>query len=687
MKHAILPKMNTRALTIVLLITAFLLSACGKRVEEEDVSSQSFYNSYGELVSGGDGTVPALGAANAQQQLVLRVISDVSRIETGGTDTATITALVTNDSNNTVADTEVSFRSTGGVLQNVSSTTDELGQATATLYLPQSFANEDILVTVVAGRYEGTVKVEASGSTLDVTGPENLMAGDTAQLVMRLTAGNGEPIANQAIGVTSVAGNSLTPAELITDHDGQVELSVGSENYSDTLHITALDGTVSASHDFYVVEDLLSFTNTSEGSELLVGSERLVTSNWTRLGQPVSGETVRFTITVGSIVAPSMIVTDAEGNASIRVSSNSAGPATLAVEAAAGGSPKTEIGVEFVATVPQTIELSTSDSLVDVSETSIVYALVADAMGNPVKNSEVIFSSPDLKGGQLSPMTSMTNSAGIASVTFIAGENPTETNEIQIQANVIDTDITDTLALSVFKRALNIIMGSGNEISIKPLGTQYAMPLLVQVNDGSGTPMEDATVRMSVRPLAYGKGQLELVNEAGLNLTESLAIGEEFDAKGWTYAEDVIECPAEDLDGDRILDTLGALSEDTNNNGVLDPQDPASLTAIAGDYATLSGGSLQTDVNGSGHFELLYPASNAAWAYVEITARAEALGVEATATYTTLLAMPASAIDDVDIPPANVVSPYGVDTSSALVRRVVLNNQSKSVFNGCTTTR
>ena len=100
----------------------------------------------------------------------------------------------------------------------------------------------------------------------------------------------------------------------------------------------------------------------------------------------------------------------------------------------------------------------------------------------------------------------------------------------------------------------------------------------------------------------------------------------------------------------------------TLKNGVLDPQDPASLT-VARDpsLATLSGGVLTTDSNGSGYFRMTYPASNALWAWVEITARAEALGAEAEDSFRTTLLLPASEANNSDSIPANIRSPYGVD--------------------------
>lgn len=672
--------MHLAALFVV--ASALLLNACGARSEGESGDSQPVFNANGDLVSGGDGSTPLLGSANPLDELTLRVISDVNSIATGGTDVATITALVTNANNNAVAETEVVFSSTGGVLQNISPMTDENGEASATLKLPQDFQNQDILVTVLAGAYQSNVKVNAAGSTLEVTGPDNLVAGDSADLVVRLAAGNGEPIANHAVEVTSTAANTITPAELITDADGRVEITVGSENSSDTVRISALNGSVSAEHSFDVVEDLLSFENTLEAAELVVGRDTLVRVNWISQGQPVVGQELSFAITAGRIEAPSTVTTDSQGNVTVRVSSDSAGPAKITVEATDGGAPKTDIDVEFVATDPDTVTINASASLVNVNETSTITALVKDALGNPVKNSEVSFAGIDLKGGQLSPASAVTNSAGIASITFTAGEVASEEGEIVIDATVKGTDINDSLALTVFKRALNITLGSANLITIKPLGTQYAMPLIVQVADGSGTPLENATVKVSVRPLSFMKGHLELIDENGRNVADAIADGRDFSADQWALADDVIVCPAEDLDGDRFLDTLGPQSEDINQNGSLDPQDPAALAAVEGGYATLTGGSLRTDANGSGFFELLYPASNSGWSYVEITARAEALGAEATDTYRTMLSIPADEIKEVNKGPASVLSPYGTDVRDS----ISVIGPELSVPTGCTTT-
>lgn len=651
MRRRELKKMDKKILGVMLLTGTIALSACGQRSDDSNTSgTQTTYTATGD-VNTGDTTASI--AAALPDNLNLRVLSNVNSINTGGTDVANITALVTDGNNNALADTAVIFSSTGGVLQNITPATNENGEASATLKLPQDFQNQDIIVTVTASTYSADVKVTALGSKLEVTGPDTLVLGDKAELVLSLTAGNGEPISNQVVDVTSSVGNTIEPAIAVTDPDGRVSVSVGTENSDDTLRLTALNGTVTASHSFEVADDVLQFADSVRGAELPVAQENSIVVTWTSQGSPVVGRDLRFSTTAGEIVGSSTIRSNLAGQATVRLQSNSAGPAKISVEAADSSKPKTSVDVEFVATVPAKVAIDATSTRVHTRETSTLMALVTDINGNPVKNQTVDFTSVDLKGGQLNPASAKSNSSGVASVTFTAGDNATEVNDISIEAKVKGTSFTDQLQLTVVKRVLNVTIGTSNEVLTKPLGTQYAMPFIVQVADGSGTPLENATVKLSIRPIHYGKGWMTHVDDDGFEYDSNI---DNWTADHWSVASVSITCETEDANGNRILDT----GEDFNNNGSLDPQDPAALAAVDGDeYATISGGSLSTDKNGSGFFEMLYPASNSLWARVEITARAEALGAESEDSFRTNLPLPSSEINAKDEDPANRYSPYG----------------------------
>jgi len=648
--------MNKIATLLVAGTVALTLGACGVRTDETgDKSGQPTFNPDGSLASGGSGTDGAVAT-----DLDVRVLSDVNRIETGGSDVASITALVTDGDNNAVADQAVSFSATGGVLQDITTSTDVNGEASATLKLLQDFSRQDIVVTVTAETFSGQVVVSADGSELEISGPSNLVEGAEAELAITLTAGNGEPISNQTVSVTSAAGNTLRPAVAVTDADGRVDVTVGSANGNDSVTVLALGDTVNATHAFNVSTDSLSFELADVAADLEVGKAHDIDVFWTTQGQPVAGRALRFAITAGQLMTPSTITTNASGAARVTVASNSAGEARITVEDAIDGEPSNHADVEFIATTPAQVEIDASSSRVPVRGTSTVLALVTDANGNPVKNSEVVFMSSDLKGGQLNPAFDKTGADGVASVTFTAGSEATELNEIEIAAEVEGTVISDRMQLTVVERVLNVTIGTSNKVSdVDELSTQYFVPFVVQVADGGGTPLENADVSLSIAPISYRKGWMALNDSRGVEFDDS----EDWSADHWAMSDDSIGCPSEDLNGNRVLDVDAAgNTEDNNGNGSLDPQDPASLSGITD--GGLIGGTLTTDANGSGYFRMIYPASNSLWAYVEITARAKALGAEAEDAFRTHLLLPAPESDDEKTLPSNHTSPYGVDVTS-----------------------
>ncbi len=613
------------------LASSLLLSACGNRPEDVVVVDTE-----------------ALVAAEAVAGLSVSATSNQSAISTGSGTVAVITARVTDVGNRTVANAPVTFTATSGALENFSSETDDNGQAVAELSLAGSFKNETILVGVVTGASSQEVLVEASGTTVNLAGASSVVLGDPAVLTATLTDGTGEAIANQPVFFRSATGNNLSASSVITNSDGQAQVTVSSNFGDDVITASAFDQTVIGSHQLTVAQDILTFSNISAGHEFEVDSQGRIVVEWLSNNQPVVGQTLRMGITAGQIIDGETVTTDVNGKAVVKVQSSSAGPATLSAAAASGGDPATQIAIEFVATTPDTAIISATATRVPTLDNATITAKVIDANGNPVKNREVVFASNDLKGGQLNPASAMTNSDGEAITTFKAGVLPTEFNEITIDASVLDTNVAGALNLTVVERVLNVTLGTSGLLDVIASETQYGLPFAVQVADGGGTPIENAIIEVSLLPVQYEKGMFVLSPS---------------DAPTEWAKDPSVTCAAEDANGNRILDVEAG--EDINNNGVLDPQDPASIAASQTNIPTVEGGQITTDANGSGYFTLLYPASSARWSYVQITARAKALGSEASEVFVTTLPMLASRKNDVDASPPNRVSPYGISGSCA----------------------
>lgn len=656
-----------------------------------------------------DGTVnqsfPIAIATSVQDiatEVRIRVISNESAIETGGNDIARITTLVTDESNRVISGKEVQFSSTGGVLQNISSITNEAGQATAELSLAGDYRNQEITVEAVVEDQRGSVKVSTSGSAISIAGPTALVTGNTAELEITLTGGNDQPIANEPIQILSNVGNSISEASPTTNASGKVLVTVGSLAGDDVITVNALDSTVTGTHIINVAEDILAVETITgvDYDALPVDSFWPFQVRWESSGNPVAAGQLKFGITAGVVrqqgstgEGSSSIVatTDASGVAVIEVKSSSAGPATIAFADNTDSDPFSQFDIEFVAFDVSTIDVSAAPASVATGNPSTISAIVTDDFGNPVKGVVVEFSSPDLRGGNLSPVTAITDSDGKARITFTAGSLPTQEGEISVFATAADFPaVNDSVRMTVTERQLNVIIGLAGNVVEADNDTRYLKAGVVQVTDGVGRPVPDASILVTLSPLTYRYGELITVDVDGDGEPDIWDRAREFSQ---SHADAIIAnngdpadypysytCASEDKNGNRILDTAvedlngnGILdagedtnanevldvNEDVNSNGELDPRDPALITDDLVNTPTVIGGEITTDSNGVGFFSLAYPQSNAWWFDVAINARVQALGTEAVALYETPLSVAAKDIEDPEVQPPNRYSPYG----------------------------
>ena len=651
-----------RAATALLIAAALGLAGCDARDSgEESGAGAPQIDANGNVVAGNPDGAPDLGAALAEPP-TFQLFSDETDLETGGADTAVITATLIDSGRNPVAGEAVSWSASAGVLQDIVDTTDGNGAATAALRMPQSYRNVDVEVTVTAGESSETIVVRAYGTELDVQGlQKSVVAGEELEATLTLTAGDGEPIANRPVRVESAIGNTIEPAEPVTDANGVATVRIGSAAGADTITVGALDDeSLTQRFEFGVSADRLEFSTASGETVFPVDSTGEVSVRWTSGGAPVAFRDLRVSTTAGTINTTPTVTTDADGRVTLPISSSAAGEARITVEDL-DGDPVSDFGIAFVATTPALLDVGATSTRVYVDGSSQITALVRDANGNPVAGEEVAFSSASLSGGQLSPAATVTNEEGRATTTFRAGSIATEIDAIEVTAVTGGTPaFTDSVRLSVVERRLNVSIGRGSKLEEDALQTRNERNMIVQVADGSGAALADAEVALSIAPMSYSKGELVAVNEAGV----PAAFGDEnWTPDFWAVVHDdadtfVTECMAEDaLSLNRSIDPL----EDINGNGRLDPQDPAVLAPVeSGDVATLdAGGTLFTAADGTGYFRLVYPKGNANWVTVRVTARASHLGTEAQDSLIMTLPSIAGDVDFDNGEPPNFLSPYG----------------------------
>jgi hypothetical protein len=358
------------------------------------------------------------------------------------------------------------------------------------------------------------------------------------------------------------------------------------------------------------------------------------------------GLTVNFSTTRGALSAASA-VTDINGEATVTVSSATAGPVTVSAQLAPPLSARTSLSGAFIAVTPATIDLQANPAALlpnaagSTTNQSALTAVVRDTNLNPVPGIVVNFNAlADASGGSISQGSVTTDASGLATTQYIAGPLSTATNGVIISATTVavppgpafTTNPLRNATLTVNGAALYISIARGSGLTAFD-STTYQKDFSVYVTDATGAPAGNRTVSFSVWPTSYGKGVLVYPAPSG----------------PWTYAANAITpasssaCVNEDVNKNGILDA----GEDFNGNVKLDPGNPAVITS-----------SVTTDALGFGAFTLRYGKNYAWWVNTRITAKSLVSGTESSQTQDYLLEMLVDDAKSASTPP-NAISPFG----------------------------
>lgn len=551
-----------------------------------------------------------------------------------------VTALIRDASNNVVGGAPVVFSATSGVLTVPTeagvASTDSSGQASVELAVGPDRANRDITVTARSGQLEETITVRVIGTRFQVTGPSDVTLGETIQFTARLLDSANRGIAGQSVEVTSQLGNALSSDSLTTSESGEVNVTLSaSQSGTDTVEFRWQPSSGSPalvqSRNVGISQDQLEFVAPGSGTEVALGDAATITVRRLSDGAPVASETLSFSSTRGTLSAFTA-TTNAAGEASVSLSSTTAGPATITATQADGASVQRTI--EFVATDPATVSLRASSFTLAPEQTSDITALIRDAAGNPVKNATVVFSLNDNTGGSLTSGQGITDSTGRVTVVYRAGATSSAQNGVQIRAYPASNPAVEgVINLTVARRELFVTIGTDNEIRELPNQAAYEVDFAIVVTDADGVGVGNANVDLSAVSLAYRKGFWE----------QPIA------TQPWVQVINAT-CLSEDVNRDGVYDP----AFDENNNGRLDPGNVAAISAAAG------GGTLVTDANGIGRAILTYPQDRAQWVRVEIAARTGTDGTEFIDSRRLWLPIAASDVNASSASPPGRVSPYGV---------------------------
>ncbi len=591
--------------------------------------------------SGSDNTLivdPALVATGLPAAVIatLTLLTSDAAIDSDGSETATITALVRDANNNVMEDIAISFAAdSGSLVVTQPAVTDSNGMLAAALTPGGNLTNRTITVTATVtsttGTVTATVTVAVTGTQVVISGATNLPVGQSSAYLIVVTDSAGNPISGASALVTSALSNTINASPVVTDLAGQGSFTLSADNPGiDTLSATVL-GATAVPVSVTMSADAFSFSAPAPVpvAEIPLNTNQSVTVNWVSGGVPVNGLPVNFSTTRGTVV-PS--VTNAvAGDATVSISATNAGPAVITATNTDG--TITTLEVEFIATIPATLELQAGPLNIGVTEQSTVTATVRDAAGNFVKNQLIDFSLTDITGGTLSVGQAITNSAGQAQTFYTASTVTSSVGGVRVDATVQGTAVTDFVSLTVAQRAQFLSIGTGNEIFEINNDSQYQVVYAIQVTDALGVGVAGEAVQVSVLSDFYMKGSRVLAAPP---------------ASGWTTSI-IAVCADEDVNRNGILDA----GEDFNASGQIEANNIATVSPTGG-------GTLVSDQNGFVFVDVTYPQEYAYYLQVTLQATvAEVGGTEFAESSTFVLTGSASDFNNENNSPPGPNSPFG----------------------------
>jgi hypothetical protein len=471
------------------------------------------------------------------------------------------------------------------------------------------------------------------GTEINVNGANSVIINDQAPITFNLVDSSGVGISGQTLTLSTDVGqlDNLTP---VTSANGQVTVNfTATSSGQGTISASALNAT--GSLQMTVQQDDFAFSSLP-GADVPLQTDQSISVRWFKNNTAFAGGSVTVTTSRGVIATPT-VVTDSTGIATVSISSEYAGPASISAIGtdADGNNVTARASIEFVATQVQSVFVdATPDLIGPEGQTSTISAVVRDPNGNLVKDKIVDFTLIDSSGGSIEPNSATTGSDGIASTVYTSNAVSPE-DGVTVQATA--DSVVGQVDLTVGDRAFDISIGTGNKIGDQDPST-YLKEFAVFVSDSVGRPVENASLTASATPI-------KLVND-GVYIKGVWIYDDPSEI--WVATPTAI-CANEDVNNNGRLDA----GEDTNNDGELTP-------GIIGTISFKDSIS-RTNAAGQATLELRYPKQFAVWVGVEVSVFGQSSGSEARDSQSLTLPIASADVTNKDqAPPSN---PFGASST------------------------
>lgn len=578
--------------------------------------------------------------------------------------------------------------------------------------------------TTTTGSTTVTTPVEAPASVEVLTSSNTLTsAGSEADITAFVKSSSNVAMAGQAVSFSASSG-ILKVSSLTTDANGVVtaKLSAGSNKSIRDITVTVTAGTISGSVIVPVVGTTLSITGSGSlqagGAAAQYTVRALDSSN-----NPIRDVAVGVTSTLGNVLVPKSLSTDATGSATFLYTPNIAGKDTLTVSGVGTSSnaPVVINAIDFIAQSPS------SNTSISVNASQIV-TVRYQLSGAGVSGQTVSFTTTR---GNLATTTATTDASGIASViissttagpavvvaqitgvgqvnlplqfvattpkTIVLQSNPgavLPNSSGSVNQSTIEAVVRDAAGNAVANRQVNFSILqdiSNGTLSSGVATTDSNGRAQVQFISGAiSTPTDGVIIQGEVASTAInaitkltvnGKAlfiSLGFGNSSAIISDNNTAYSKPFsvyvtDANGVAVGNQAVSLSVVPevyykgslAVGDKIWnfpkESVECVNEDVNLNGILDSGEDTNkdLKLTPGNMVVVSPGAVKTNDLGRATFDIQYGKQYAYWAKVRISARASVGGTESKQFISVTLPVVLEDINNLDIKPANYISPFG----------------------------
>lgn len=585
----------------------------------------------------------------SSSSLLISLATSNATVKSDGSNSATITATVTDPNNIAVPGTTVTFTKGTGQLGTSSGVSSGAGIVTIPFSavafdkvtgapIDKTNRTETITATVAGTTTSAQIPIQVVGSILTLTPSlTTVPVGGTLTLTATAKDASQTGVSGQSLRYTIPAGkgtlsggsgasgsatsqvattlaNGATPAITFTPAvAGNVVVTVEWLNAAGDVTLTS-----SATINVTVVGVSFAVTQpTSNPTPLALGGTQAVSVSVPSSISGTAVASVRFSTTLGTWSNTTKVSTvvplgnavneilsggSSSGTASVQIDALDASGKTLATlnQLFALSAPATAAGVITLQSSISNVAPSTAGSSNSATLTATVRT---SGGGNTVGGAAVLFEimNPTGSGEQISPVVAKTDSSGQAVATFTSGSQST-VGGLKIKASVVGTaancdnsvtpalpGICDVKAIFVNASGVSVSLGYASVISSVDNNTNYQLPMSVLVVDNAGTAVKNALVTLSAFPTQYLTGSRDHVTCAP---TYNL---------GYPKA-----------------------NEDINENDNLDPgEDLSADGAITPAHSTAGTvpSTVTTDSNGVATFNLTYQKQYASWIQSRVRAK------------------------------------------------------------------